>query len=151
LPKPFSTQSSGKLFHLAFFVSWVQNNVSRKVIGKRDRNFLNIPKFVKKSLPENQKYLLSSKFSNVEVHFFNSSDRLLSSESANAFTDSPAQSVRELWPIITSKAKIVPSVGPKDLIIFQNRPKGEQRGPCRRPRRPGAHGHHVGYPAVVNI
>jgi len=41
--------------------------------------------------------------------FLNSSGRLLSSESVDVFTDSLAHSVRALWPIITSKGKIVAS------------------------------------------
>jgi len=44
-----------------------------------------------------------------------SKDALLLSETDDIFTDSPAQSGRELWPIITSKAKIVASAGVKDI------------------------------------
>jgi len=44
-----------------------------------------------------------------------SKDAMLLSGTDDIFTDSPAQSGRELWPIITSKARIVASAGVKDI------------------------------------
>jgi len=44
-----------------------------------------------------------------------SKDAMLLSETDDTFTDSLPQSGRELWPIITSKARIVASVGVKDI------------------------------------
>jgi len=46
-------------------------------------------------------------------HF--SKDALLLSETNDIFTDSLPQSGRELWPIITSTARIVASAGVKDI------------------------------------
>ena len=69
---------------------------------KHERIFWIFRKFAKKSFLENQKFAFSSKLSNVTVLFFNSSDRLLSFESDDVFTDSLAQSIHELPRIITS-------------------------------------------------
>jgi len=44
-----------------------------------------------------------------------SNDPLLPSESDNVFTDSLAQSGRELWWILTSKATIVAGAGVKGI------------------------------------
>jgi len=54
---------------------------------------------------------------------------MLLSESDDVFTDSLAQSIRELWPIITSKVAMVVSLGfPAQQIFEHYRTSWEMKG-----------------------
>jgi len=91
-------------------VAQAKKNVSKKLARKRERNFLNFLEYCLK--PSNQKSeicIFLNVFKCKVTFFLNSSGRLLSSESVDVFTDSLAHSVRALWPIITSKGRIVAS------------------------------------------
>jgi len=90
-----------------------RRNVSIKLTLKSERNFLIFLENCHKITFGNSNICIFSKFANVTLSFLSSPDRLPSSESEDVLTDSPAQSVSELWSNITWKTTILAVAGVK--------------------------------------